>query len=252
MRALTRAIHAELKGGYGSPRRVRELRAREFLARKERVERRVRDNGIYTRPKRRTKVTTDSRQGLPVADNRLARNFTPTAPNPVWTADITDLWTDEGGLSLAIGLDLFNREVVGRSLKPRRAADIVTDALSMAGFRKKPAPGLRHHADRDRPYARLVFQDKLKEYGRVCSMRRKGNCGDNAPTAPTESGFNRFKNERVLGIRYATQYEMKAVSFEYIEVFYNPKRPHSARGYPSPLPYFDHWNRTQSQERRGA
>ncbi len=142
MLALIRAIHAELKGAYGSPRMMRELRARGFSASKERVERLMRDNGIHARHKRRYKVTTDSKHGLPVAENLLARNFTRTAPNPVWTSDMTDRWTDEGGLSLAIVLDLFNREVVGGSLKPRMTADIVTDARTLAGFRKKPAPGL--------------------------------------------------------------------------------------------------------------
>ena len=109
---------------------------------------------------------------------------------------MTSLWTDEGGLYLAIVRDLFNREVVGWSwsLKPRLTADLVTDALTMAGFRKKPAPGLLHHSDRGSQYASHAFQDKLKAYGMTGSMSRKGNCGDNAPT---ESRFNRFKNERV-------------------------------------------------------
>ena len=83
--------------------------------------------------KRRYKVTTDSKHGLPVA---LDRNFTPTAPNQVWTPDITYLWTDEGWLYLAIVLDLFNREVVGWSLKPRMTADIVTDPLTMVSTRR--------------------------------------------------------------------------------------------------------------------
>ena len=89
MLALIRAIHAELKGAYGSPRMVRELRARGFSASKGRVERLMRDNGIHARHKRRYKVTTDSKHGLPVAENLLARNFKPTAPNQVWTSDIT-------------------------------------------------------------------------------------------------------------------------------------------------------------------
>jgi putative transposase len=167
----------------------------------------MRDNGIHARHKRRYKVTTDSKHGLLVAENLLARNFTPTAPNQVWTSDITYLWTDEGWLYLAIVLDLFNREVVGWSLKPRMTADIVTDALTMAWFRKRPAPGLMHHSDRGSQYASHAFQDKLKAYGMTCSMSRKGNCWDNAPT---ESWFNSFKNERVHGIRYATHAEIKA------------------------------------------
>jgi transposase InsO family protein len=191
MLALIRAIHAKIRGAYGSPRMVRELRTRGFPASKGRVERLMRENGIHARHKRRYKVTTDSTHGLPVADNLLDRNFTPTAPNQVWTSDITYLWTDEGWLSpkgtsfgayLAIVLDLFNREVVGWSLKPRMTADIVTDALTMAWFRKHPAPGLLHHSDRGSQYASHAFQDRLKEYGMVCSMSRKGNCWDNAPT----------------------------------------------------------------------
>ena len=142
MLALIQAIHAELKGAYGSPRMVLELRARGFSAGKARVERLMRENGIHARHKRRYKVTTDSRHGLPVAENLLNRNFTPAAPNQVWTSDIAYLWTDEGWLYLAIVLDLFNREVVGWSLKPPMTADIVTDALTMAWFRRKPTPGL--------------------------------------------------------------------------------------------------------------
>lgn len=132
MLALIRAIHDELKGAYGSPRMVRELRGRGFPASKARGERLMREHGIRARHKRRYKVTTDSKHNLPVASNLLDRNFTPSAPNQVWTSDITYLWTDEGWLYLAIVLDLFNREVVGWSLKPRMTADIVTDALTMA------------------------------------------------------------------------------------------------------------------------
>jgi transposase InsO family protein len=246
MLALIRAIHAELKGAYGSPRMVRELRARGFSAGKERVERLMRENGIHARHKRRYKVTTDSKHGLPVAPNLLDRNFTPTAPNQVWTSDITYLWTDEGWLYLAIVLDLFNREVVGWSLKPRMTADIVTDALTMAWFRRKPAAGLMHHSDRGSQYASHAFQDKLAEFGMTCSMSRKGNCWDNAPT---ESWFNSFKNERVHGERFATRAEMSAASFEYIETFYNRKRLHSTLGYKSPTQFLNDWISAQHEEK---
>ena len=146
--ALLQAIHVELKGAYGSPRMVRELRGRGFPAGKERVERLMRDNGIRARHKRRYKATTDSRHGLPVATNVLDRQFTPSAPNQVWSSDITYLWTDAGWQYLAITLDLFNREVVGWALKPRLTADLATDALTMAWFRRRPAPGVLHHSDR--------------------------------------------------------------------------------------------------------
>ena len=98
MLALIQAIHAELKGAYGSPRIVRELRGRGFPASKERVERLMRENGIRARHKRRFKATTDSKHALPVAPNVLARDFTPAKPNQAWSADITYIWTDEGWL----------------------------------------------------------------------------------------------------------------------------------------------------------
>ena len=101
----------------------------------------MREHGIRARHKGRYTVTTDSRHHLPVAPNRLNRDFMPSAPNQTVTSDITYLWTDEGWLYLAIMLDLFNREVVGWSLQPRMTAAIVTDALTMAWFRRKPAEG---------------------------------------------------------------------------------------------------------------
>jgi len=102
----------------------------------------VRENGIYAHHKRRHKVATDSKHGLPVAGNLLDRNFTPAAPNQIWASGITCLWADEGRLYLAIVLDLCDREVVGRSPEPRMTTDIVMDAPAMAWFRRRPAPGV--------------------------------------------------------------------------------------------------------------
>ena len=238
MLALIKAIHAELMGAYGSPRMFRELRNRGFSASKARVERLMHDNNVRARHKRRYKATTDSKHNLPVAQNLLDRDFAPSAPNQVWTSDITYLWTDEGWLYLAIVLDLFNREVVGWSLKPRMTADIVTDALTMAWFRRRQTAGLIHHSDRGSQYASHAIQSLLTEYKMICSMSRKGNCWDNAPT---ESWFNSFKNERVFGKRFQTRAEMRDMSFEYIEVFYNRKRQHSTLGYVSPYNFLHSW-----------
>ena len=249
MLALIRAIHAELKGAYGSPRITKELRARGFPASKHRVERLMRENGIRARHKRRYKATTDSKHRLPVAPNLLDRNFTPTAPNQAWSADLTYIWTDEGWLYLAVVLDLFNREVVGWSIKPRMTADIVVDALTMAWFRRKPAPGLIHHSDRGSQYASHAFQARLQKYGMVCSMSRKGNCWDNAPT---ESFFNSFKNERVHDTRYETREEAIADAFDYIEPFYNRKRLHSTLGYASPVKFLDDWLSAQHERKLAA
>ncbi len=249
MLALIRAIHAELKGAYGSPRMLRELRNRGFSASKARVERLMHDHNIRARHKRRYKATTDSKHNLPVARNLLDRQFAPSAPNQVWTSDITYLWTDEGWMYLAIVLDLFNREVVGWSLKPRMKTDLVTDALKMAWFRRRPPAGLMHHSDRGSQYASHDFQALLTEYKMICSMSRKGNCWDNAPT---ESWFNSFKNERIFGRRFQTRAEVRDVSFEYIEVFYNRKRQHSSLRYLSPNKFLQNWLRQQAKDQLAA
>lgn len=206
----------------------------------------MREHGNHARPKRRDQVTTDARQGLPVAENRLSRPFTPTAPNPVWTSDITDLWTDEGWRYLAIVLDRFNREVVDWSIKPRMTADSVTDALTMAWFRKRPAAELLPHSDRGSQQASQAFPCQLKAHSMTGSRSRKGNGGEHAPT---ERGVNSFKNERVPDVRSATPAEIKAAAFEYIEVFYTRKRPHATPGYRSPVQFLENWIKAQPQEK---
>ena len=239
---VIRTVHAEVKGAYGSPRMTREIRDRGYPASKPRVERLMRENGIRARHKRRYKVTTDSKHKLPVAPNLLNREFTPAEPNQVFSADITYIWTDEGWLYLAVVLDLFNREVVGWSIKPRMTTDLVTDALTMAWFRRRPAPGALFHSDRGSQYASHEFQCKLAAYGMRGSMSRKGNCWDNAPT---ESFFNSLKNERVHSTRYRTHQDAKADLFGYIEVFYNRSRRHSSLGLISPKQFLQNWIKAQ-------
>ena len=209
----------------------------------------MRENAIRGWHKRRYKATKDTKHALPVAANVLDRNFSPSAPNQAWGADLTYVWTDEGWLYLAIVLDLFNREIVGWSIKPQMTADIVTDALTMAWFRRRPAPGLLHHSDRGSQYASPLFQDKLKDYGMICSMSRKGNCWDNAPT---ESFFGSLKNERVHDTRYATRAEAIADLFDYIEVFYNRSRRHSTLGYKSLAQFLNDWITTQHEHNLAA
>ncbi|MDZ4854688.1 MAG: DDE-type integrase/transposase/recombinase [Nitrospirota bacterium] len=155
------------------------------------------------------------------------------------------LCTNAGGLSLAIGLDRFNREVMRWSRQPRMTADIVTDALTRAWFRRKPAGGLRHHSGRGRPYARHAVQNELTAYGMVCSMSRNGNCWDHAPT---ESGCNSFKHARVHGRRDATRAAITAASVEYMEVFDNRMRRPSTRGDTSPRQVLEEWRLAQYEE----
>ena len=169
-------------------------------------------------------TTTDSNHTLPIAENLLRRNFTPETPNRVWTSGITYIATDEGWLYLAIVLDLFNREVIGWSIKSRMTADIVTDALTMACFRRKPDAGVLFHSDRGSQYASYAVRDKLIEYQMTASMSRKANCWDNAPT---ESFFNSLKNERVYATRYATRVMLRLI-------YSNILRPFTTGGVATP------------------
>ncbi len=125
----------------------------------------------------------------------------------------------------------------------------MTDALTMAWSRRKPVPGLIHHSDRDTQHASQAFQRKLGDYGMVCSMSRKGNYWDNAPT---ESFFNSLKNERLHGTRYATREEAIADLFDYIEVFYNRSRRHSTLGYHSSVQFLQDWITNQHERKMAA
>jgi len=127
----------------------------------------------------------------------------------------------------------------------RMTANIVTDALRMAWFRRKPDAGVLFHSDRSSQYASHAVRTLLTEYGMIASMSRKGNCWDNAPT---ESFFNSLKNERVYGTRYATREQAQDDLFEYIEVFYNRTRRHSSLGYLSPIQFLDQSVRKQPEQ----
>lgn len=246
---LIREIHRQTKAAYGSPRIYQELKARGVPAGRPRVERLMRENDIRGRHKRRFKATTDSKHLLPVAPNRLDQNFATERPDQVWTADITYLATGEGWLYLAVVLDLYTRQIVGWAMRERMTKDLVIDALRMAWFRRRPKPGLMHHSDRGSQYCSHDFQKQLAEYGMLASMSRKGNCWDNAPS---ESFFNSLKNERVHGTRYETRDEARADVFEYIEVFYNRSRRHSALGGVSPVSFYDAWLEKQAEPKLAA
>jgi len=240
---LIREIHEQTKAAYGSPRIYEEIKGRGIPVGKGRVERLMRENGLRGRHKRRFKATTDSKHSLPVAPNRLEQNFTTERPDQVWTADVTYLATGEGWLYLAIVLDLYTRQIVGWAMRERMTKDLVIDALRMAWFRRRPAPGLIHHSDRGSQYCSHEFQKQLADYGMLASMSRKGNCWDNAPS---ESFFNSLKNERVHGTRYETRDKARADVFDYLEIFYNRRRRHSALGGISPIAFYETWLNEQS------
>ena len=199
----------------------------------QQVRRLMQLHGIRARCKRKFVVTTDSKHHLPIAPDLVQRNFTPTAPNQIWTGDITYIATDEGWLYLAAVIDLFSRQVVGWSMQPHMQSSLVTDALKMAWFRRRPAPGLIFHSDRGSQYTSNEHKELLKEHKMVGSMSRKGNPYDNAPM---ESFFRLLKVEHVYKRSFATL-EQAAYSMQKWFDYYNHRRRHSSLGGISPLMY---------------
>jgi putative transposase len=162
------------------------------------------------------------------------RSFEAPAPNRKWIADFTYVWTAEGWLYVAAVVDLFSRRVVGWSMNTAMTAQLVTDALVMAIWRRGKPDALLHHSDRGSQYTSEQFQRLMTDHGVVCSMSRSGNVWDNAAM---ESFFSSLKTERTARKNYRSRDEAKADVFDYIESFYNPKRRHSTIGYMSPMEF---------------
>ena len=169
-----------------------------------------------------------------VANNVLAREFTAQEPNRAWVTDITYIRTHEGFLYLAVVLDLFSRRIVGWATRPTQHSDLVLQALLAAVWRRKPAPGLLLHSDQGSQFTSEDWQSFLKAHGIVCSMSRRGNCHDNAAM---ESFFQLLKRERVKQRIYHTHDKARGDVFDYIELFYNPKRRHSSNNGLSPIEF---------------
>lgn len=225
------AIHERSRQSYGSPRVHVDLLAQGYRCGVNRVARLMKQHHISAKVKRRHVVTTDSRHGLPVAANVLSQEFEAPEKDKRWVCDITYLWTEEGWLYLAPILDLFSRRVVGWSLKENMERALVIDALQAALRGRRPGPGLLCHSDRGSQYASLDYQQQLRAAGIVCSMSRKGNCYDNAVM---ESFFATLKKELIHRSHFKTREEARLKIFEWIEVWYNRERRHSAIGYLSP------------------
>ncbi len=235
--AEMKRIHADRDmQSYGSPRVHKELMARGKTCSENTVAKLMQAHGLAAKTRRKYRVTTDSAHSLPLAENVLNREFEQDAPDRVWLADITYIWTLEGWLYLAVVLDAHSRKVVGWSMSARLQTSLVTDALRMALGRRCPdqAASLMHHSDRGSQYASSAFQDLLRAHNITCSMSRKGNCWDNAMM---ESFFATLKKERIHHESYATREAARQSVFEYIELFYNTRRRHSALGYLSPEQY---------------
>jgi transposase InsO family protein len=232
---LIRKVFKAHHGRYGSPRVWRELKDTYGLRiGRKRVERLMRQHGRRGRGKRKWVNTSDSRHGLPVAENLLGRDFSARAAGQKWVSDITCLRTCPGWLYLTVVLDLWDRKVVGRALSPDLKACHVQRALQMACATRRPQPALIFHSDRGVQYCCREFRQSLRE---LCpevrqSMSRKGNCRDNACA---ESFFKTLKAELEVFDGKHTKKQVQTTVFEYIEIYYNKKRRHSALGYATPV-----------------
>ena len=216
-------------------REVIKLKAERVSCGLHRIERLMRLQALKARPRRR-RLPPDlgERQVAAVAANVLDRSFAAPAPNRKWIADFTYVWTAEGWLYVAAVVDLFSRRVVGWSMSAAMTAQLVTDALVMAIWRRGKPEALLHHSDRGSQYTSEQFQKLMADHGVVCSMSRSGNVWDNAAM---ESFFSSLKTERTARKTYRTRDQAKADVFDYIECFYNPKRRHSTIGYLSPVEF---------------
>jgi len=220
---------------YGARRVWRDLLAQGASCGLHRIERLMRRQALRARPRRRRlPPQLGVRQAAAVAANVLDRSFDASAPNRKWIADFTYIWTAEGWLYVAAVIDLFSRRVVGWSMSASMTAQLVTDALIMAIWRRGKPDALLHHSDQGSQYASEQFQRLLADHGVTCSMSRAGNVWDNAAM---ESFFSSLKIERTARKTYRTRDEAKADVFDYIERFYNPKRRHSTLGYLSPMEF---------------
>jgi len=230
---LIRLAYSGSRRTYGY-RRVHAVVKKQMTCSRNRVARLMSQARLHSRRRRHYRSTTNSRHRRPVAENHLARSFESTAPNQKWVSDITYVWTDEGWLYLSALLDLYSRMVVGWAMESYLTDELTLKALDMALSRRQPASGLVHHSDRGGQYASSNYQALLANVKAVASMSRPGNARDNAPM---ESFFATLKTELVHHRRYRSRKEAKLDIFEYIEVFYNRQRLHSALQYRSPLEF---------------
>jgi putative transposase len=220
---------------YGARRVWHDLIAEGLACGLHRIERLMRQQGLRARPRRRRlPLDLGKRQATAVAPNLLDRAFAAHAPNRKWIADFTYIWTAEGWLYVAAVLDLFSRRIVGWSMSASMTAQLVTDALMMAIWRRGRPDALLHHSDQGSQYTSEQFQRLMADHGVICSMSRSGNVWDNAAM---ESFFSSLKTERIARKVYRTRDQAKADVFDYIERFYNPRRRHSTLGYRSPIEF---------------
>ena len=229
-----KAAHKRTREAYGPERLQHDLAAHGVQVGVCRIRRIRKDLGIRCKQAKKFKATTDSKHGLPIAENLLHQQFEAATPNAVWLSDITYIPTEEGWLYLAGHKDIFTGEIVGYAMGSRITKSLASQSLFKAVAAKRPGPGLIHHSDRGRQYCAYEYRKWVDQFKMRASMSRKGDCYDNAPM---ESFWGTLKNELVHHRRYKTRAEAIREITEYIEVFYNRQRRQARLGYLSPAVY---------------
>ena len=231
---IVRETFYRFKKRYGAPRLVVELNENGIPCSRNYIAKAMSASGLKARNGKQFRYEPCSLSRSHVADNLLKRDFSATAPNEKWVSDITYIQLEKGYAYLAVIMDLFSRQIIGWSLDRTMTTDLVLNAFEMAVNRRKVSPGLLLHSDRGVQYRSSVYQYALSKHQVRPSMSRKGNCWDNAAM---ESFFFRLKVECVYAEEINTKDEAYAQVFDYIELFYNTIRRHSAIGYLSPKDY---------------
>jgi transposase InsO family protein len=229
-----RDIHGRSRGTYGAPRVHAELRDGDAACSRKRVARLMRAARLVGVHRRRTIVTTRRDPGTAPAPDLVKRDFRADGPDRLWVADITALPTWQGFLYLAIVLDVWSRRVVGWSMDAHQTAGLVIRALDMALAERRPADGLIHHSDQGSQYTSLALGKRMCEAGIAASM---GSIGDSSDNAMAESFFASLETELIDRTVWRSHHEARLDVFDFIEVFYNRVRRHSALGYLSPVDY---------------
>ena len=242
---IIRFHHNKSKGSYGLPRIYAAMRRQGLKVNKKRISRLMKLGNIKAKTKRRFKVTTVQNSKAAASENLLNQNFTALSENQIWTSDITYLWTREGWLYLAVVMDVYSRKIVGWSLSSSLSKELVLKALLMAILHRNPGQGIIFHSDRGSQYTSRLVRELLKSYKITQSMSSTGNCYDNAIT---ESFFHTLKTELIYWNVYQTREEAKRSIFEYIEIFYNRQRLHSALNYLSPVEFEEKNLRTSRKD----
>jgi len=232
---IIKRVFSEYKGRYGSKRILRELRSREIYINHKRIERIMAENGLKAKYPCKRHGRYSKAYKASFHPNYLSREFNVRERNKVWVGDITYIPTKEGYEYLMVYLDLFSRKVVGWSINRHLREQIAIEALNDAFNRENPEVGLMVHTDRGAQFMSERYNALIKRKGAFISMSRGGNPWDNA----VMEAFNKSLKSELIDKKhpFETRDLARKEVFEYIEMFYNPKRLHSALGYKSPIEF---------------